>query len=97
MRLSCDLDAGALYVTLTTEPVARTVDVGDSILVDVDASEVPVGIEVTDLTRPIAIDRILACFPDLDDDHLRMTLASAWPPPRSASHLRRHQAQTEAS
>lgn len=41
-----DADAGALYYPLTSEPVARTVSIGDRVMVDVDAAGEAVGIEV---------------------------------------------------
>ena len=45
---SYDADADALYYQLTSEPVARTVCIGDRVNVDVDAAGEAVGIEVRD-------------------------------------------------
>lgn len=41
-----DGDADALYYRLSGEPVARTVSIGDRVMVDVDAAGQAVGIEV---------------------------------------------------
>ena len=41
-----DGDADALYYRLTSQPVTRTIDIGDRVMVDVDAEGRAVGIEV---------------------------------------------------
>ncbi len=43
-----DGNANALYYRLTSEPVVRTVSIGDRVMVDVDAAGEAVGIEVLD-------------------------------------------------
>lgn len=43
-----DAEADALYYRLTSEPIARTVCIGDRVNVDVDAAGEAVGIEVLD-------------------------------------------------
>jgi len=43
-----DADAKALYYRLTHEPVARTICIGDRVMVDVDADGEAIGIEVLD-------------------------------------------------
>ena len=60
MRLDYDLDARALYVTITNGPVARTVPVDDSTNVDVDAGGQLVGVEVLDYGRPWPLEQILS-------------------------------------
>lgn len=46
VHLAHDLDADALYITVSDQPVARTICIDDCIMVDVDAAGHPVGIEV---------------------------------------------------
>jgi uncharacterized protein YuzE len=41
-----DAEVDALYYRLTNEPVVRTVNIGDRVLVDVDAAGQAIGIEV---------------------------------------------------
>lgn len=66
--MSYDLEAGATYVELAADDVARTVHVGDLLAVDLDALGEPIGVEI--LTRPADItDEMLhalaAAFPTL--------------------------------
>lgn len=63
MRFDYDLDADALYVTLTGGPVAATREVEPLTMVDVDAEERPVGIEVIDPNRGWPLDLVLARYP----------------------------------
>ena len=60
MRLDYDLDAHALYVTISNEPVARTVEMDASTFVDVDADGRLVGIEVLDYAKPWPLERVIA-------------------------------------
>ena len=53
VHLTIDRDADAAYIRLSSEPVARTVEINDSVLVDVDSMGVVVGIEVLDLDADI--------------------------------------------
>ncbi|SRR6266498_1151616 len=59
MRLKYDLDVGALYVRLTDRPVARTREVDDNTLIDLDTDGGVIGIEVVSITHPWALDEIL--------------------------------------
>ncbi|KAB8186844.1 DUF2283 domain-containing protein [Nonomuraea phyllanthi] len=68
MRFDYDLDADALYVTISGEPVADTRTVEDLTSVDVDAEGRVVGIEVVNPGRAWAIDRVLARYPLGDED-----------------------------
>lgn len=45
MIVSYDVEAGATYLELSEEPVARTVTVSDLVAVDVDEAGTPVGVE----------------------------------------------------
>ena len=74
MRFDYDLDADALYVTVTSEPVAATHSIDDLTTVDVDAQGQPVGIEVIAPDRAWAVDKLLARYP-LPDDDTRLLLS----------------------
>jgi uncharacterized protein YuzE len=49
ISLDVDLSAGAAYIRLSEGTPARTVEVDDAIMIDVDEFNVVVGIEVLDL------------------------------------------------
>ncbi|MGI5273142.1 DUF2283 domain-containing protein [Nonomuraea sp. CA-218870] len=68
MRFDYDMDADALYVTITREPVAATHPIEDLTSVDVDAEGSPVGIEVIAPVRAWAIDKVLTRYQIADDD-----------------------------
>jgi uncharacterized protein YuzE len=53
VRLDIDTDVQAWYLTLTDEPVSRTVHVSDEVAVDVDKGNALVGVEF--LSAPAAI------------------------------------------
>lgn len=59
MRLEYDLNAGALYVSLSDHDVARTQVIDDNTCVDLDAGGVVVGIEVIATSAPWPVDRLL--------------------------------------
>lgn len=59
MRLKYDLNVGALYIRLTDRPVARTREIDDNTLVDLDQDGIVVGIEVVSIEHPWALDDIL--------------------------------------
>lgn len=48
MKITYDTGANAVYIELSDRDVARTVDVTDSVLVDLDEFDVAVGIELLD-------------------------------------------------
>ncbi|HEY9371028.1 DUF2283 domain-containing protein [Streptomyces sp.] len=74
MRFDHDLDADALYVTITSEPVTATHSIEDLTTVDVDAQGQLVGIEVIAPDRAWAIDRVMARYP-LSDEDTRLLLS----------------------
>lgn len=54
MRVDFDPEVQAWYLTLSDEPVSRTVHVSDEVAVDVDASNMVVGVEF--LLAPAAVE-----------------------------------------
>ena len=73
MRLKYDLNVGALYISLTDRPVARTHDIDDNTCVDLDDAGGVVGIEVISIAHPWALDDILRAYniPPADVAQLR--------------------------
>lgn len=70
MMVHYDTEAGATYVELTGAPVARTVNVGDLVAVDVDESGGPVGIDFAVLPSKITDSMLFAVadhFPPLKE------------------------------
>ena len=59
IRQSYDLDAGALYITMTDRKVARTVEIDAGTLVDLDDTGSVVGIEVIAPQRAWPIRQII--------------------------------------
>ena len=59
MGLEYDLDAGALYVRLCDGEVARTRQLDDNTLVDVDAAGNVLGVEVVAIAYPWALAEVL--------------------------------------
>jgi len=69
VEIRYDREADALYVTLARDVrVARTDQVDDRTLVDVDASGRPVGIEIIGPSRGWVLGEILERYPLADDD-----------------------------
>lgn len=62
MQLSYDLEIGALYIALGDAAVARTEQIDETTLVDLDASGQVRGIEVTDIRRPLPLREILDAY-----------------------------------
>lgn len=62
MRLKYDMNAGALYIRLTDAPVARTREVDDNTMVDLDADGEVIGIEVVSITHPWPLDEVLRSY-----------------------------------
>jgi len=62
MRLKYDLDAGALYIGLADAAVARTAQIDEGTLVDLDKDGNVVGIEVTAVERPLPLGLILGSY-----------------------------------
>jgi uncharacterized protein YuzE len=59
MELKYDLNVGALYIRLTDHAVARTRDIDDNTVVDIDVDGGVVGIEVISIGHPWALDDVL--------------------------------------
>ncbi len=74
IRQSYDLDANALYITVTDHEVARTTEVDAGTLVDVDAAGFLVGIEVLSPQRCWPLEDILGRFrvAEADAEQLRV-------------------------
>jgi uncharacterized protein YuzE len=47
MEFQLDRDVNALYIKLGTGMVSRTIELTDSIYVDMDAADAPIGLEFT--------------------------------------------------
>lgn len=62
MQLKYDLQAGALYVRLTGNAVAKTRELGDNANVDLDAAGEVVGVEVVSIYHPWPLDEFLASY-----------------------------------
>jgi uncharacterized protein YuzE len=79
MRLAHDLDADALYITLTDTKIVRTVEIDEGTMVDVDAVGRVVGIEVISPQRIWPLQEILRRFKldDADATLLRATFEPA--------------------
>lgn len=60
VSLQVDDEAGAAYLRLSANPVARTVEFNDDIWVDVDELNVVVGVEVLDLDTSVPLDELAA-------------------------------------
>jgi uncharacterized protein YuzE len=59
MSLEYDLDAGALYIRLCNGKVARTRQLDENTLVDVDAAGNVLGVEVVTVRYPWALAEVL--------------------------------------
>lgn len=68
IRQSYDLDADALYITVTDGEVARTAEIDAGTLVDLDAVGGVVGIEVISPQRAWPIQQVLEAFPVSEED-----------------------------
>lgn len=60
VSVKLDHDAGAAYLRLSTNSVARTVEFSEDIYVDLDAMGAVVGVELLDLMAPIPMDALAA-------------------------------------
>ena len=68
MQLKYDLNVGALYIKLSDEAVARTLDVDDNTSVDLDSAGGVVGIEVISIAHPWALSAVLSDYSIPPDD-----------------------------
>lgn len=62
ITVKIDNVAGAGYIALSSEPVASTTEYSDSVMIDLDALGMVVGIEVLELDGPLPIDEIAQEF-----------------------------------
>lgn len=68
IRQSYDLDANALYITVTDLPVTRTAEIDPGTLVDLDANGGIVGIEIIGPDRTWPVEDILARYHVVAED-----------------------------
>lgn len=62
INVEIDHDADAAYIRLSDESVARSVDVGDDVVVDLDEMNVVVGIEMLDLDADIPYSTLVTDY-----------------------------------
>lgn len=62
ISLEVDLQANAAYIELSSEPVVRTDQVNDEVLVDIDANDMVVGIETLRVDAAIPFAELEARF-----------------------------------
>lgn len=62
VRIDLDQQTGACYVSLSTSTVDRTVELTESVLLDLDKFGVVVGIETLFMTTPVPFDRLMSDF-----------------------------------
>jgi uncharacterized protein YuzE len=65
MEFQLDRDVNALYIKLGTGTVARTIELTDSIYVDMDAADAPIGLEFTNADEFIPFLRSNADIADI--------------------------------
>ena len=68
MQLRYDLNVGALYIRLTGQAVARTVEIDDNTFVDLDDGGNVAGIEVISIAHRWALGDILRDYSIADAD-----------------------------
>lgn len=54
--LKIDKQAFAAYITLRNAKVKKTIEFGEEVFLDLDANGNPIGIEISDITRPQKIE-----------------------------------------
>ena len=62
IKLEVERDAGMAYITLSTAPVAQTMEHSSTVMVDLDALNVAVGIELLDLDATIPYDDLVTLY-----------------------------------
>lgn len=92
IRQSYDLDANALYITVTDHEVVRSTEIDVGTLVDVDAAGFLVGIEILSPQRCWPLDEIRGRFrvAEADAAELRVYFpypAQLVPPPHPAARV----------
>lgn len=62
VQVKIDREADAAYICLSDKPIARTVEVTDDVLIDLDEFNVAVGVEVLELGARIPFSRLQSEF-----------------------------------
>lgn len=62
IKIEVDTDVHAAYIRLSDEPVVRTVECTEHVMVDLDQYGVAVGVELLDETTPIPFQALLTDF-----------------------------------
>jgi uncharacterized protein YuzE len=65
MEFQLDRDVNALYIKLGTGTVSRTIELTDSVYVDMDAADAPIGLEFTNADEFIPFLRSNADIADI--------------------------------
>lgn len=73
-----DTVADALYIGVRKGTVSRTVELDNGTLVDVDAANAPVGIEVINPDRAWPLQQFLAAFKLTDDERKILEGLAPW-------------------
>jgi uncharacterized protein YuzE len=84
MRLKYDLNVGALYIRLTDAPVARTHEIDDNTLVDLDKAGGVIGIEVVSIESPWALGAVLRDYEISADEAAQLRAYFQMPAPQDA-------------
>ncbi|MGH3274489.1 MAG: DUF2283 domain-containing protein [Streptosporangiaceae bacterium] len=80
MKLSYDLTAGALYISLTAFPVAQTREIDDNTYIDLDSDGSVVGIEVVSIAHRWPLSEVLRRY-DIPRDEAAQLIAYFKPVP----------------
>jgi uncharacterized protein YuzE len=62
ISVEVDLQANAAYVLLTDQPVVKTVELNDEVIVDLDSNDMVVGIETLRIDAPIPFKDLATRF-----------------------------------
>ncbi|WP_182050135.1 DUF2283 domain-containing protein [Changpingibacter yushuensis] len=62
VKVEIDKDADAGYIRVSSEPVSRTVELNNNVLVDLDSMGMVVGIEVLGLGTKVPFDEIFRAY-----------------------------------
>lgn len=62
ISISIDTAADAAYIQLSHEPVARTVEFSDEVMIDLDEHDVVVGVELLDQATPVPFTELHTQF-----------------------------------
>jgi len=62
IKLAVDRDAEVAYITLSSEPIVRSVEHDDCVIVDLDNMNVAVGVELLDLDAKIPFEELTTSY-----------------------------------